>query len=164
MLLNIIKLSSGFLWSFKFSIDVFVPWIANILAAISLLCVHCCSLGDPTSMAPEQCQPSLFILRGVDYRLQRLAMCQRHFSYTVFNYFSLIMLICFVVCCKLFLYVFLVVVHMYVCSQFFLVVCILFLYVGYFCMLLVFVIVVLFVVMCFLSSGREEQPQLTTRG
>ena len=67
MLLNIVILSAGCLWSFKFSMDVFVPWITNIVAATLLLCVHRCSLGDPTSMAPEPCQPNLVILRGVDY-------------------------------------------------------------------------------------------------
>ena len=70
MLLNIIVLSGGCLWSFK-CIDVLVPCITNMLAAILLLYVHCCSLGHPTSMAPEQCQPNLLILRGVDYHLPR---------------------------------------------------------------------------------------------
>ena len=69
----VIVLSGGCLWSFKFSIDVFVPWITNIMAATLLLCVHCCSVGNPTSIASEQCQPNLLILKGVDidYHLSR---------------------------------------------------------------------------------------------
>ena len=35
----VIVLSGGCLWSFKFNIDVFVPWITNIMAATLLLCV-----------------------------------------------------------------------------------------------------------------------------
>ena len=69
--MNIIVPSGGCLWSFKFSTDIFVSWITNIVAATLLLCVHRCSLGNPTSMAPEQCQPNLLILRGVDYCLPR---------------------------------------------------------------------------------------------
>ena len=45
-----------------------MPWIANIMAATLLLCVYGCSFGDPTSLAPEQRQPNLLLLSGVDDR------------------------------------------------------------------------------------------------
>ena len=61
----------GKIWSIKFNIDVSVSWIVNIMAATVLLYVHHCSLGDHTSMAPEQCQQSLLTLRGVDYCLHK---------------------------------------------------------------------------------------------
>ena len=55
MLLNIIVLSSSYLWSIKFNIQDFVLWIINIMIANVLVYLHHCSLGYPTSMPAEQC-------------------------------------------------------------------------------------------------------------
>ena len=82
------------------------------MATTALLNVHHCSLGDPSSMAPEQCWRSLFILRGIDYCLlkilssppiggilclQKLPMCKRHFSYICFYLIIFILVVCILV-------------------------------------------------------------------